>query len=264
MIRVEDIGDADLLSLRETRPRREFCWTCAAPLVLSLLKTSVEGEIVTYLDADLAFYSDPAPVFAEMGEGNILIHAHRFAPRYQAYAATSGNFNVGLVAARNAPEGLACMERWRAQCLKKCVLDPNNGYCGDQKYLDDWPSLYKSLVILEHPGAGLAPWNVENYTISRKGKQVTVDGKALIFYHYHALSILGVVLGRCVVHPAVGYELTASERRLLYRPYARMLREAQADIVRVSPAGRTAARPTIRNIAFHLRHYLHGRQFVFG
>ncbi|MGO8085215.1 hypothetical protein [Rhizobium leguminosarum] len=32
---------------------------------------------------------------------------------------------------------------------------------GDQKYLDEWPDLYANCHIIEHPGAGVAPWNYE-------------------------------------------------------------------------------------------------------
>jgi hypothetical protein len=173
---VEDLGDAELLAVRRTRAMREFCWTCPSALMRALLAELPEGEILTYIDADLAFFSDPQPVFDEMGDKAVLIHEHRYAPRYASYATTSGIFNVGLIAIRNGEEGRACLERWRAQCLDKCELDPENGYCGDQKYLDEWPSLYSGLVVAQHPGICVAPWNVENYRIGTKGGQVTADG----------------------------------------------------------------------------------------
>lgn len=230
LLLVEDLDDADLLKVRETRPRREFCWTCPAPLMLFLLKELAPAEVVTYVDADLAFFSDPQPAFDEMGDKDILIHEHRYCARMQSYAATSGIFNVGLIAIRNSPEGRTCLERWRMQCLEKCELDPDNGYCGDQKYLDEWPHLYKNLVILRHPGAALAPWNIENYEIGGVPGHVTVDGEPLIFYHYHALRVLSTgLLGLCAVVPAYGYSFTPEQRRLLYRPYAKMLRHVQAD-----------------------------------
>jgi hypothetical protein len=228
LLLVEDLEDRELLAVRQTRPRREFCWTCPAPLMRFMLKGVRSDEIVTYADADLAFFSDPQPVFDEMGSGDILIHEHRYCPRMQSYAATSGIFNVGLIAIRNSSEGRACLDRWRAQCLEKCELDPDNGYCGDQKYLDEWPQLYKRLVILRHPGAALAPWNIENYEIGGRLGHVTVDGQPLIFYHYHALRILSLgMFGFSVILPAHGYSLTAKQRRLIYRPYAKMLRRAQ-------------------------------------
>ncbi len=231
----EDIGDAELLEVRKTRPMREFCWTCPGPLLLALLREAGGGAVAAYLDADLAFYSDPAPLFEELGDKDILIHGHRFAPRYQSYAAASGIFNVGLIAVRNAPEGIQCLERWRAQNIEMCVLDPEKGYCGDQKYLDEWPSLYKNLVVLDHPGAGVAPWNVENHHFALAADRVLVDGRPLIFYHYHAMRV--VLAGRWpkwMVISALGYSLTSLQRRLLYRPYVRMLRMAQRELDKVA------------------------------
>jgi hypothetical protein len=260
LVLIEDLGDPELVALRETRPRREFCWTCPASLMLSLLNEVSPGDIVTYLDADLAFYSDPGPLFDELGDKDILIHGHRFAPRYQFSAATSGTFNVGLVAARNAAEGRACIARWRAQCIQLCIYAPDEGYCGDQKYLDEWPAMYKRLVVLQHPGAGLAPWNVENHVITRAAGDITVDGRPLIFYHYHALVILISFFGGCVVLPSIGYSLSCLERRILYRPYARMLREAQAEIDLAAPASLPRPKRSMRDLYIYVRR----RQLVIG
>jgi hypothetical protein len=259
LIQVEDLGDKELLAVRETRARREFCWTCPAPLMRFVLRELAEGEIATYVDADLAFFSDPQPVFDELGDKDILIHEHRYCSRMLSYAETSGIFNVGLIAIRNSPEGRACLDRWRLQCLEKCELDPDNGYCGDQKYLDEWPQLYKNLVILRHPGAALAPWNIENYAIGSRKGQVTVDGQPLIFYHYHALVVLAYgLLGRCAVVPAHGYEFPADQRSLLYRPYARMLRAAQAEV----DARATNAVPKPSVSMSELLRRVRSRQFV--
>lgn len=229
--RVEDIGDAELLALRQTRPRREFCWTCPGPLMLSLLGEAGPGSVVTYLDADLYFFSDIKPIYDELGDGDILIHGHNFAPQYESYAKASGIFNVGLISVRNSAQGNACLTRWRAQNIEKCVLDPENGYCGDQMYLDEWPSLYPGLVILRHPGGGVAPWNIEAHDVGEQDGQVTIDGHPLIFYHFHALRIvLGGNWGRWFAIPSVGYNFKADVRRLVYRPYVRALRGAFGEI----------------------------------
>jgi len=232
--RVEDIGDEELLALRGVRPVREFCWTCPGPLMLALLAEQGPGSVVAYLDADLAFFSDIQPIYDELGDKNILIHGHNFAPAYAAYAQSSGIFNVGLVAVRNSPEGIACLTRWRTQNMEMCVLDPEQGYCGDQKYLDEWPSLYPGLVILRHVGGGVAPWNMEAHQVTERHGQVMIDGAPLIFFHYHALRVvLGGVWLRWVAIPSIGYDADEAVRRLIYRPYIRALRQAHRDLARV-------------------------------
>lgn len=238
--RVEDIGDTELLALRGVRSLREFCWTCPGPLMIALLKEQGAGSVVTYLDADLAFFSDIQPIYDELGDKDILIHGHNFAPQYESYAKWSGIFNVGLIAVRHSREGLACLERWRAQNIEMCVLDPDQGYCGDQKYLDEWPSLYPDLVILRHVGGGVAPWNMEAHEFTESNGQVMIDGTPLIFFHYHALRVvLGGAWPRWVAVPSIGYNADEAVRRLVYQPYIRALRVAHKDLVRggLRPSG---------------------------
>jgi hypothetical protein len=257
----EDLGDAELMAVRPGRPRREFCWTCPPALMLTMLGRLAPGEIATYVDADLAFFSDPKPVYDELGDKDIAIHGHRYSPEYQASEATSGIFNVGLIAIRNAPQGRACLERWRLQCLEKCELDPENGFCGDQKYLDEWPGLYDRLVVLQHPGVCLAPWNIRNYAIGVKDGQVTVSGAPLIFYHYHSLVPLRMnLLGRCALLPSHGYHFSSAEQRLIYRPYAALLRRAQREMDRHAPGSLIGSRASWRDVWRSFR----SGQFVTG
>ena len=261
LILPRDLGDADLLAVEKSRPRREFCWTCPPSLMLHMLDRLAPGEIATYVDADLAFFSDPQPVYDEMDGKDVAIHGHRFSPEYQASEATSGIFNVGLIAVRNAPQGRACLERWRAQCLEKCELDPDNGYCGDQKYLDEWPALYDRLVVLEHPGVCLAPWNIRNYAVGERDGQVTVSGAPLIFYHYHSLVPLRMnLLGRCALIPSHGYRFSSAEQRLIYRPYAALLRQAQREIDLRTPGSLARSRASWREVWRSFR----SGQFVIG
>jgi hypothetical protein len=258
--RVEDVGDRELLALRDVRPLREFCWTCPGPLMLALLAEEGPGSLVTYLDADLAFFSGIRPIYDELGEKDILIHGHNFAPNYAFYAKISGIFNVGLMTVRHSAEGLACLSRWRTQNLEMCVLDPEQGYCGDQKYLDEWPSLYPGLVILRHPGGGVAPWNVEAHKVAEMNGQVTIDDVPLIFYHYHAMRvILGGASPRWAAIPSIGYDSDAVVRRLIYQPYVRGLREAHVQLV-AAGLKPTALKIPLRQLAG----FIQRRQFVMG
>jgi len=223
--------DPDLAAVKATRSVAEYSWTCAPPLLLHLIDQVRPGESVAYLDADLMFFSAPSPIFEEWGEADILIHEHRFAPEHLAKARDSGIFNVGFVGARRSEEGLRCLERWRAQCLAACRLDPDHGLCGDQKYLEEWPGLYPGLRILRHPGAGLAPWNIARYALSATDAGVQVDGLPLVFYHYHSMRVVhDDVAGHVVLQPAFGYEFTRQQIELIYRPYARRLQAAYAEV----------------------------------
>lgn len=223
--------DPALAAVKAERSVAEYSWTCAPSLLLWLLNQTHREATVAYLDADLMFFSDPQPIFDEWNGNDILIHEHRFAPNHLSMQRDLGIFNVGFVGLRNSDEGWRCVRRWREQCLAACRLDPDHGLCGDQKYLEEWPALYDRLTVLQHKGAGLAPWNVAQYALSASADIVAVDGLPLIFYHYHAMRVIhDCFLGHVILRPAFGYDFTRQELDLIYRPYAKRLREAFAEI----------------------------------
>lgn len=236
LIRLADIMDADLEAAQASRGPAEFCWTCTAPLMERVLARVPEDGIAAYIDADLYFYGDLSPIFDEMANSSVLVHGHRFAPEYQDREATSGIYNVGLVGFRNNAVGRECLAWWRNKCLEACKLDPEAGYCGDQKYLDDWPDRFPGVRVLQHPGAGLAPWNITNHRVARLGKSVTADGWPLIFYHHHSFRLTNWHLaGTRVAIAARGYRFTREHLSLIYQPYLRTMTQELAIVRRIAP-----------------------------
>ncbi len=237
LVRIEALLDDEALrDVRAHRSPAEFCWTCTAPWVSYVMAQEPCQPLVTYLDADLFFYSDPKPVFAELTGRSILIHEHRFSPEYRAWEATSGIYNVGLVAFKNDAASRECLDWWRWACLEKCALDPAAGSCGDQKYLDDWPARFPGVAVLQHRGAGVAPWNIANYTLAHNGACITVDAEPLIFYHFHSLLQTNIrLLRRRIVVASRGYRYTRQQMSLIYRPYVRVLNQVLTSVHKVAP-----------------------------
>jgi hypothetical protein len=231
---VADLEDAELSALEKSRPRREFCWTCTPALSAFMMRTGKEGDMVVYLDADLLFFADPRILLRDLDDGGaVLIHEHRFSPDRMSYLSTSGRFNVGFVGFRVCDEGRACVERWRDQTFERCELDSDNGYCGDQGYLNEWPGLYPNLRIMQNIGGGVAPWNVNQYQVGCSRKGPTVDDQHIVFFHYHALrTVFTRTFGFVAVEPAYGYEFGRIAMDLIFRPYARRLRSASRRIER--------------------------------
>jgi hypothetical protein len=187
-VRLADVEDEALLAVKPGRGVAEYCWTLASCLSWHIFQTWPEVQQLTYLDADLLFFSPVQPLFEEIGDASIAIIEHRFIPRLQGYA-INGRFNVEWVSFRRDRQGMACLERWREQCIEWCFNRLEEGRMGDQKYLDEWPDRYSSLCIIQHPGAGVAPWNYANYDIASGSGGITVDGLPLIFYHFHQLQM---------------------------------------------------------------------------
>jgi hypothetical protein len=127
-----------------------------------------------------------------MGTAPAAIIEHRYPEKLNYLAILYGRFNVGWVGITRSPAAVACLERWRAQCLAWCSDTFEGGQFGDQKYLDDWPEHVPGLVVIGNPGANLAPWNLRRHELQPGPTGVPrVDGRPLIFYHFHGLGKWG-------------------------------------------------------------------------
>lgn len=229
-IRLEDFekGDEALLAAKANRNDLEYYFTCSPSLPLYVFKNNPEIDLVTYLDADLYFFSDPEPVFAEMGSRSIAIIAHRFPAKHQ-HMDRNGKFNVGWLSFHRDEEGMACLKLWRNQCLEWCHDYIDGDRFADQKYLDRWPALFKNLTIIEHKGANVAAWNIANFRFHQNRGKLWMDEQPLIFYHFQGMRRIAP----CVYDPCVEfYSLRISwiMEFKLFRPYIRVLRGITAEI----------------------------------
>ena len=146
---------------------------------------------ITYLDADLQFFSGPSAVFDEIGASSVTIVPHRYAPRWQAFEETSGIYNVEWLTFARDANGLEALTWWRERCLEWCYAVFEDGKFGDQAYLNDWPERFQGVHVLQHPGAGLAPWNLELYDVREEpgSGRLLVDDVPLVFFHHHGLQL---------------------------------------------------------------------------
>lgn len=191
VVPASEFEDKKLLAVKPTRQNFEYYWTCSPSWPLYIFEINKDVDIVTYLDADLYFYSDVFPAIKELGNKSILIVEHRFPKGREGIAETAGIFNVAFNIFRRDKEGIACLKRWRSQTIEWCYAKPENGKMGDQMYLNEWPSLYKNLVISKNLGVDAAPWNITQYKVTKKQGKVFINNDELICYHFHQLQILG-------------------------------------------------------------------------
>lgn len=191
-IRLRDFeeGDGPLTVAKANRTTVEYYFTCTPSVPLYVLRLDPTIQSITYLDADLLFYSDPARLLADRPGHSVTIIPHGFPPQLQ-HLADRGTYNVGLVSFRNDADGNACLQRWRAQCLDWCYDRTEDGRFADQGYLNDWPDALSGVVVADNPGAGLAPWNFMRYRIDFGAAPPTVDGDPLVFYHFQAFKARG-------------------------------------------------------------------------
>ena len=154
-----------------------------------MFETRPELDEITYLDADLLFFSDPEPLFEEMGDGSVLIIPHRFSPGVRR-AGGQRHLQRAVPDLPPRPRGDAALHWWHDRCIEWCYYRLEDGKLGDQKYLDDWPERFEGVHVLQHKGGGLAPWNA--LAVPGRGagwRRVFVDEVPLVFFHYHRVSM---------------------------------------------------------------------------
>ncbi len=114
------------------------------------------------------FSSDPSPLFTEIGDRSVAIIAHRYAERWRGYESTSGIYNVecGLafvvtqMDSARSTGGATDASSGARLCRRTQVLATRaTSTIGLERF--------NGVHVLEHPGAGVAPWNVEDYEIKR-------------------------------------------------------------------------------------------------
>ena len=180
-----EAADPELAATHPTRSLIEYYFTITPCLPWHLLTRRGLDE-VTYLDADMMFFSSPEPIFEEAGEASVIITPHRFTPRLEALRKW-GLYNVSWLTFRKTPTGMQCLSWYREACLEWChdVLEETR--FADQKYLDAFPAGFEGVHVMEHPGGGVAPWNVEGADICETSAGICVAGVPLLFYHAHGV-----------------------------------------------------------------------------
>jgi hypothetical protein len=217
-ISVDELLTPEISAVRARTTHGQFCWVCQ-PLVCEFILNKFGVDQVTYLEADSLFFSDPEALFTEIGDAAACLVPHNFSSEFDN-SATAGNFCVQFNAFRNNDAARELLAYWRSNCFKYDKALPK-AYPG-QTSLDDWPSRFAGVHVIQHPGAGVAPWNIQKFKLEMKGSTPCVDGVLVVFYHFHQY-------GRYKngAHELGSYPLSREVIDCFYRPYVTELRQAE-------------------------------------
>ncbi len=213
----------ELAEAKENRSRIEYYFTLTSHYIHHELMTNPGVDLLTYLDADMYFFSSPEPLFDEMAGAGIAIIAHRFLPQH-SMRLQYGIYNVGWLSFRREKEAEVCLSDWRERCVEWCYDRAEAGRFADQKYLDTWPEQFANVCVLKHPGAGVAPWNVAGSKLSVMEGIPYCNGQPLLFYHFEGLSRTapGFFNPSLAESDCLGQQ-ARDVGRLIYKPYLRCL-----------------------------------------
>ena len=212
LIKSNVLENKRMLQLKKERTKAEYCWTCT-PQIIEYVLDNFQEESVTYIDADLWFFSNPKPLFDEIHQANanVVITEHRFSNnrKDQRFLKRSGKYCVEFNYFDQSKNSRECLSWWKEKCLEWCyhLYEPER--MGDQKYLEKFPQLFKGVHELQHLGGGVAPWNIGQYKListidNSRNKTIRLmtirpeygyskENQAfdLIFYHFQNIRYLG-------------------------------------------------------------------------
>jgi Glycosyl transferase family 8 len=240
---LHEVEDEELLAVKQSRSIAEYCWTLSPCLPWYIFQKNKSVDSIVYLDADLFFFSELQPLFDEESGSSITIIEHRFPPALRKLE-VNGRFCVEWIGFRRDPQGMKCLEYWRQQCIEWCFhrLEPDR--MGDQKYLDKWPEKYDRLHILQHLGAGLAPWNYGGYSFKcNQNGEITVNGFPLIFYHFHQFQLLS---NGKFDRLSNAYKILGPEPKKVYEIYEHAIAKTLLQVRRLDPQFAYGIRPYMK------------------
>lgn len=226
VVRLEEFETPELLSVKESRTKGEYCWT-STPMTILYCLEKFGFDHCTYLDADLYFLNNTKSVLDEMidHDQHVFITPHFYTSKYDQ-TETSGTFCVQYMLFRSTPDGLEVLRQWKNDCLEWCYARFEDGKFGDQLYLDRWPLAYgRRIKISSDRGLGVAPWNVQQYGLLDRNSwlldKADKESFVLKFYHFHALRF---TIGRYFSYG--WYPLPRWARGKLYPEYITKLNDA--------------------------------------
>ncbi len=235
VIGIEKVETDELLRVKETRTKGEYCWTCT-PAIIKYVLDYYHVDCCTYIDADMFFYQSPQILIDEFYESgkSVGLMEHRFpnTKHGRAREQRAGKYCVEFNTFMNDEKGRRLLEQWRLQCLDECSLEG----MGDQRYLTDWGEKYEEVHEYAHLGGGVAPWNLANYRLKEIGHILYIFYKGrkyeLIFYHFQNMRYSGNGLVKINVITAIDGSLIRKKTIWkLYYPYLNEIEKVRDDLL---------------------------------
>jgi hypothetical protein len=223
VISLHDFEDPELLRVKQTRTRQEYCWTCSSSSILYCIE-KYNLSMCTYVDADLLFFGNPKILLDEIKDNSIMLTEERLRENSEKIE-KNGRYCVQFMPFKNDDRGIKALTWWRERCIEWCYNRLEDGKNGDQKYLDDWTERFQGVHVMENMGGGVAPWNMFQYNIEKENDRFFVKEKRtgkrwpFIFYHFHSTKIFNIWHTITAIYHPYDYDLDRATKEI-YDIYA--------------------------------------------
>ena len=170
-------SDTSLMDVKNSE-YRYFCWSLASYFTQHLMK-KLDVPLI-YIDSDIYFHQSINELYNLMESKSIGIFKHRQFTTERP----EGAYNVGVCYFNNDVVGKHILNWWSDAVLYKKY--PQLATCGDQKYLDAFPSMCPDDLIFDESTIGHgAPWLWQLYDFSEldnSGEIIWNGNKQKLFF----------------------------------------------------------------------------------
>ncbi len=188
-----DLKDLHIINIKEISFKYnvlEFC-TALKPSFLNYLLSKKSIHKLIYLDPDIFITNSLAPLFNYLDNSAILLTPHLDTDfpvdnkmPTDSHIMKSGIFNLGFIGIRHCIHSFSFLNWWKDKLKDKCIIDHENGYFVDQKFIDLAFVLFEDIDIVKDTGFNVAYWNLHSRRVNYvNGNWMCNNGK-LYFFHF--------------------------------------------------------------------------------
>ena len=192
---LEDIGIDNLAHYRMKYGVSELA-TAIRPWVHQYFFNLKKIEKIIYFDLDLWFKSSIELVIQECAGHPISFCPTTLSeyprdgcfPDARSYR-LSGLYNAGFMILERGEETNAFLNWWQQWLMNYCRFDTNNGFFGDQRFLDIVPLFFPMTKIIRDIGCNVAYWNIHERTLGKNENQYLINTVPLRFFHLSGFNL---------------------------------------------------------------------------
>jgi glycosyltransferase involved in cell wall biosynthesis len=145
---------------------------------------------IAYFDPDIFFTNNLENMWKVLDQKSIVLTPHitehitdNKRPS-ESEILKSGVYNLGFIAISNSEESKKFLDWWEQKLLDFGYNNVNEGMFTDQKWVDNVPSDFKNVFVINHPGYNVAYWNLMQRNVEINDGRISANGKPMYFFHF--------------------------------------------------------------------------------
>jgi len=189
LFKIEEIGIKNLKSFcfkytileRNTGVKASF---------LKFLTKKFNLEKIAYFDPDIFFVNSLENLWRVLDNKSIVLTPHITDPikdnkrPTQSEIIKSGIYNLGFIGISNSESSQKFLDWWEQKLLEFGFSDVKKGMFTDQKWVDNVPTQFEDVFVINHHGYNVAYWNLMQRNVKIDGGKIWVDDKPMYFFHF--------------------------------------------------------------------------------